>query len=349
MARYALVIGVATYNKFPNLPQAATDAEAVARVLEKQGNFYKVQRLPRRWVKEQDRYEVAPDKRVKADDMFAVLKDFLQEAQNQEVFIYFAGHGFRVANRLGKQRGFLATSDSTIDGSNGIALDEEFNELLSQSNLSSLVVFLDCCHAGALLEDNLELNRNSLEPSLSVFQSPRDYYLITACRAGELAREEGEHGLFTGAVLQGLSQENAEPATGKVSVNRLFDFVYQRLSGSGQEPFQLGGGRSLTIVSYPPQGKKESTATAPVFSSTKEPVASVVEPPRIRALNQLKNLLPTQFNEVIFRYGIDESQLPINGTQAQKAIDVIKLASQQEGQSLCGLLDVLEQIAPHLK
>jgi len=72
----------------------------------------------------------------------------------------------------------------------------------------------------------------------------------------------------------------------------------------------------------------------------------VVEP-RIRALNQLKCLLPAQFNEVIFRYGVDESQLPMNGTQAEKAIDVIRLASQQEGESLCRLLDLIAQIAPH--
>ncbi|NES23765.1 MAG: hypothetical protein F6K41_33805, partial [Symploca sp. SIO3E6] len=70
----------------------------------------------------------------------------------------------------------------------------------------------------------------------------------------------------------------------------------------------------------------------------------MVEPPEIRALNQLKCLLPTQFEEVIFRYGVDESQLPMNGTQAQKAMDVIKLASQQEGQSLGGLLDLIAQI-----
>jgi len=74
----------------------------------------------------------------------------------------------------------------------------------------------------------------------------------------------------------------------------------------------------------------------------------VVEP-RIHALNQLKCLRPSQFDEVIFHYGVDESQLSMNGTQAQRAIDVIKLASQQEGQSLCRLLDLIAQIAAHSK
>ncbi|NET33260.1 MAG: hypothetical protein F6K19_14770 [Cyanothece sp. SIO1E1] len=253
MARYALVIGIATYNTFRNLPKATADAEAVAQILEQYGNFYKVDRLPKRWIEGQNRYEIAPDKQVTADQLFNVLQTFVQEAKNQEALIYFAGHGFRVSSRAGKQRGLLATSNSIADGRKAIALDDDFNELLNQSNLSSLVVLLDCCHAGTLLESNLELNRNLIEPSLSVFNAPRDYYLITACRAGELAREEGEHGVFTGAILQGLAQANANPTTGRVSVNRLFDFVYQQLQGSGQEPFQLGGGRSLTIVTYPTQ------------------------------------------------------------------------------------------------
>jgi len=45
MVRHALVIGIAQYKKFRNLPQAATDAEAVAQLLEQ--NDYTVTRLPR--------------------------------------------------------------------------------------------------------------------------------------------------------------------------------------------------------------------------------------------------------------------------------------------------------------
>lgn len=94
-----------------------------------------------------------------------------------------------------------------------------------------------------------------LEPSLSTFNAPRDFYLITACRAAERSREGEEHGIFTAAILEGLSSTNANPETGRVSVNRLFDSVYQSLQGSGQEPFQLGGGRSITLVTHPPQNR----------------------------------------------------------------------------------------------
>lgn len=39
MARYALVIGIANYNNFRNLPKAVTDAEKIAQVLRDRGRF----------------------------------------------------------------------------------------------------------------------------------------------------------------------------------------------------------------------------------------------------------------------------------------------------------------------
>jgi hypothetical protein len=90
------------------------------------------------------------------------------------------------------------------------------------------------------------------------------------------------------------------------------------------------------------------TTTAPVPSSTTGGASSGVAP-RILAFNLLKSLLPAQFDEVIFYYEVDESQLPTNVAQVQKAKDVIKLASQKEGDSFSGLLNAIYQAAPHLK
>lgn len=94
--------------------------------------------------------------------------------------------------------------------------------------------------------------------------------------------------------------------------------------------------------------RKGETTTAPVPSSTTGGASSGVAP-RILAFNLLKSLLSAQFDEVIFYYEVDESQLPTNVAQVQKAKDVIKLASQKEGDSLSGLLGAIYQAAPHLK
>ena len=98
-----------------------------------------------------------------------------------------------------------------------------------------------------------------------------------------------------------------------------------------------------------PPLKGEAT-TAPIAPpSTTGKVSSTVVPRKMLAFNLLKVLLPAQFDEVIFLYEVDESQLPTNVAQVQKAKEVIKFANQKEGDSLSGLLDAIYQAAPHLK
>ncbi|MCZ8192135.1 MAG: SUMF1/EgtB/PvdO family nonheme iron enzyme [Microcystis sp. LE19-338.1B] len=254
MARYALVIGINHYdnpNFLPSLSKPAKDAEAVAQFLEKTGTFANVERLPNRWIPAEKRYEVVPGK-VTGNEVLQALKQILsgEQTENQEVLIYFSGHGFRLINRIGDGEAYLATSDSQPEGKNAISLDRELNPLLRRSSLSNLVVMLDCCHAGALLPENRELNRTLLEPSLSAFNEKQDYFLITACRSEQVAWEDEEYSLFTAALLKGLSQKEADPKTGEISADRLFDFVSRELRGKGQEPIRMGVGRSLILVKY---------------------------------------------------------------------------------------------------
>jgi WD40 repeat protein len=264
MARYALVVGITEYdnrNFLPNLNKPAIDAEAVAQFLEKTGMFKEVERLPNRWIPEEKRYEITPG-RVTSDQMYDALKKILQgdQTRNQEVWIYFSGHGFRTANRSGnKHYGYLATSDSRLDSINAvnaISLNDDLNELLSQSSLSNLVVLLDCCHAGALLDTSLELTRNAIEPNLPDFtQKQRDYFLITACRAEQVAWEDEEYSLFTAALLKGLAPERADATTGEVKVGSLLDCIDTHLAGKGQESVFMGRGRSIVLVKYDAQSR----------------------------------------------------------------------------------------------
>jgi hypothetical protein len=64
--------------------------------------------------------------------------------------------------------------------------------------------------------------------------------------------------------------------------------------------------------------------------------------------NLLKDLLPFQFKTVLFYYGINESDLSENIPQSQKALEVIKLATQQD-ESLSNLLNTIYKVAPHLR
>lgn len=246
MANYALVIGVAAYNNFGNLEKAVTDAEAIAQLLEKQGNFQEVKRLPAKWLKDERRWVVAGDKKLTGEQLGKELRTFLlEQAAKHEAVIYFAGHGFPASSCMGVEEGYLATSDCSEDGRNAIPL-RHFNALMAESDLSSLVVMLDCCYAGTLLE------RQLLEPTFTAFNTKRDYYLITACRGFQKAYEGVKHGVFTQAILNGLAAENADEK-GQVSGDRLFDSIASELKGSRQEPIRMGWGRSIALVQYQPK------------------------------------------------------------------------------------------------
>ncbi|MBE9186440.1 caspase family protein [Microcoleus sp. LEGE 07076] len=268
MARYALVIGIAQYHNsnLKPLPKAATDAEVVAQVLEEYGK-YTVTRLPERWNAETQRFEVAQQKSVSADEVCEALQTLLlKQGTKSEVLIYFAGHGMTFFDNLGEQKGALATSDCQVEKVGrqvvsykyGIDLSS-LNRLIEKSNLSSLVMLLDCCHSGYFIESQL------VQQTLRAFSTQKDYYLITACRSFETVKAlAGEtHAIFTGALLKGLASENAS-RNGQVSGDRLFDYISNELKGTqwGQEAIRMGWGRCITLVTYPPL---ETSATEITF------------------------------------------------------------------------------------
>jgi len=69
---------------------------------------------------------------------------------------------------------------------------------------------------------------------------------------------------------------------------------------------------------------------------------------QVIVLNLLNCLLPSQFDAVLFKYGIEQAHLS-TGTQNQRAIDLIRYATQKEGGELSQLLTMIYTVAPHLQ
>ncbi|MEZ2234750.1 caspase family protein [Microcoleus sp.] len=255
MARYALVIGITQYqsSQMSRLPKAASDAEILAQVLEQYGGF-EVKRLPARWNAEKNCFEISADKAVTAAEVGQELRTLLLDrATKNEALIYFAGHGFTFSDTLGQQKGVLATSDCQVEMAGKEVIDYKYgislaslNDLIQQSDLSSLVMLLDCCHSGYFLESQL------VQQTLRAFSTQRDYYLMAACRTFETAKSlKGEpNSYFTGAVLKGLASANAG-RNRRVSGDLLFDYISGELKSFVQEPIRMGWGRSITLVTYP--------------------------------------------------------------------------------------------------
>jgi serine phosphatase RsbU (regulator of sigma subunit)/uncharacterized caspase-like protein len=236
--RYALIIGIQDYQQIPPLTKTREDARSVADFLRATGDF-------------QDVFAVRSD--ATRLELVAALKEFQARARGNDALVYFTGHGFGLVDELTDGvTGYLAAADTWVDATgNRVTAQQDgillvsLGTLLEQGNFSSLVMLLDACHSGLLLE------RGEIEQGLAVFSRKRDYFLITACRGFEQAAAIANqpHSLFTGAVLRGLARENADDQ-GKVSADRLFDFVARSLRDSGQEPLRLGMGSGIGLVEY---------------------------------------------------------------------------------------------------
>ncbi|MDJ0600504.1 MAG: caspase family protein, partial [Crocosphaera sp.] len=266
MTKYALIIAIPEYDHdhFKPLEKTTQDGEAIAKILHQYGD-YDITRLPRKGNTDTAEYEMKAG-RVTDEDLYSELELFLtQKAKNQPALIYFTGHGFTICDRLGRENGFLATSNCKItdkDGKNkqenALPL-EHLNCLIDQANLSELVLLLDCCHSGNLIETH------SIQKDLKTFEYRQNYYLITACRSFETAKtiRKAEHSVFSGAIIEGLSDKNKDE-NGKISCDRLFDFVNRKIGGKLQTPMHMGIGGSITLVKYPLVNKQEISEIEPI-------------------------------------------------------------------------------------
>ncbi len=236
MARYALVIGIGE-NRSPlsSISQADADAEAMAKLLEAHGNF-RVTLLRGR---------------VSKAELAQAFKQFWQQATNAEALIFYSGHGLQIFDEFDPPEVVLAASDcgiktqgrQIVGHENGLKLNS-LNRNLAEARFSNLVMLLDCCHSGYLLE------KEPLRQMFAAFQD-RDYVLLTACRSHEQAwaMNNATNSVFTEAVLEGLAEAQAD-AQGMVTAERLIAFVKEQLRQGPQEPVSLGVGRELPIVQY---------------------------------------------------------------------------------------------------
>ena len=259
MARYALVIGIDT-NIAPlkSLSKTAGDARAIADLFDRQGGFVSVKRL------------IGAVTQAQLEGALQAL--LTQQAERNEVVIYYTGHGFPLVESFGGQRVYLAAADCQVTVRDGQVVGQQrgtslegLNNLFRSANLSNLVVLLECCYGGGFLENSL------VRETMTAF-TKTDYFLIAACRDFEqaYALKAEAHSIFTTALLAGLRDGNDR---GQVTTGRLFDSIYGALQESGQEPIALGSGRSLTLVSY----QQKSTAhTAPIPIDDTNPYQSLL-------------------------------------------------------------------------
>lgn len=233
MKRQALIVSV---NRYPflkdsrtrsplHLKNPAQDGEAIAQLLEQATGelAWNVKRLPEEINKR--KYRIDEDEPVTQNDLLRAINKLLKPEPQyipEVALLFFAGHGLRQKQSDGRYKSFLATSDADGQKKWGISLNWLYAKL-KRSPVKKIIVWLDCCHSGELLnlltEDELKNWFVDRERSLSV---------ITATRSDLQALGVGEHGVLTEVLLQALDPMQ-QPERQWVTNLTLTSFVQKQL------------------------------------------------------------------------------------------------------------------------
>jgi branched-chain amino acid transport system substrate-binding protein len=222
--RAALLVGCAEYEdpKFPQLPMASQDLEALARVLDDPtiGDFTVNTLLGNQ----------SGAVKVAIEEFFADRKP------DDLLLLYFSCHGVLDS---GRQLHFVAreTNKQLLD-STGISA-RWVKERMDRSRSQRIVLLLDCCYSGAFTR-GFEPRAPGAKEIVEQL-SGRGRMVITASGKTEFAYESK----FTDAVVQGLQTGAADlDGDGQVSVCELYQYVYEqvRQNTQGQTPTMSADG-----------------------------------------------------------------------------------------------------------
>ncbi len=215
MDRKALVVGINSYSNLDSLHHAESDAAAIARRF----NYHDDE-------SSETNFDVHPliNKNVPVTRaaLRAAIRNLFASSSGLDLAFYFAGHGF-----VSEMGGYLVTTDGTRDDY-GITMEELINAARS-SRARSVLLMLDCCHAGAAGEFPASQGsgpRALLEENMTI---------MAASLPMQQAVESAEGGLFTAALRDALDGAAAD-ILGDITVASVYAVVEKRFSLWQQQP-----------------------------------------------------------------------------------------------------------------
>jgi uncharacterized caspase-like protein len=211
-----VVIGINNYEKWPSLEYAVNDAKAMEKKL-KQLGFETV---------------ILINQNATKDNILKILGDELPRkvGKNDRVIIFFAGHGQTEQLADDSQMGYIVPVDADTGNifSTAISMDQvrNFSRRLKAKHVLYLI---DSCYAG------LGLTRSGSIPAsekdyLRKITTRKAHQMLVAGGRGELAHEEGGHGVFTKYVLEALDGAADRDEKGYITFSDISSYVKPKVS-----------------------------------------------------------------------------------------------------------------------
>lgn len=208
---YALVIGNNEYRHFPTLQTAITDAEQVSKILRVKYGFNT------RFIRNADRYTIL--------SALNEIKGKLTE--NDNLLIYYAGHGERDVNTL---QGYWLPVDAEVENTANWIPNAAISDLLNTMSARHILVVADSCYSGSMTSSSvarldIQLNDAKLKKWLKVMSKTSSRTVLTSGGiAPVLDSGGGEHSVFAEAFLEEL-----EKAQGIVDAYKLYLSVSKKV------------------------------------------------------------------------------------------------------------------------
>ncbi len=213
--RKALVIGINGYDNFSSLRYAESDAREIARRLATHGDEderhnFDVKRM------------LHSETPVRRTTLRVAIQELFANSRGLDLAFYFAGHGL-----VSETSGYLVTADGVTDDY-GITMDELYSAA-QRSLANSVLIMLDCCHAGGVGD----VSGSAGDIPLALLRE--NLTVMAASLPMQAAAESSEGGLFSAALRDALDGAAAD-IWGDISIASVYNVIERRFSLWQQRP-----------------------------------------------------------------------------------------------------------------
>jgi uncharacterized caspase-like protein len=237
---HACVIGVGG-----DLPSTVNDAKGIAKILKD----------PERCAYPERQVQVLTGEQASRANIITALET-LASTTNAEstVLVYFSGHGYQLSGAI-KSYFLMPHGYDSKDLSETAISGSEFVGLLRNIPAQNLLVLLDCCHAGGLIDlDGFQVAKAPLPPEATkMFAKGGGKMIIGSSMSDEMSFVAKPYSVFTYALIKGLCGEGAVKKDGYVRANDLAMYasrIVPSLTSDKQHPVLDIGKADNFILGY---------------------------------------------------------------------------------------------------
>jgi len=223
--KIAVLIGINTYLYWPGLEFSVNDANAMESYLKKHG--YRIIKL-------------LNQEATRANILKTIGYSVPNTVnENDSVLIYFAGHGHTESLIDGNKEGYIIPVDANTEDPFLSAISmQQLKSIVNRTKAKHILFLMDSCYSGMGFTRSAGISKNDNEYIRKV-SSYRAVQMITAGGMNEQVLEEKGHGVFTQALLDGLSGKADFDKDGFITGSELGTFIkpeVTRKSNNKQTP-----------------------------------------------------------------------------------------------------------------